>query len=72
MNSIHDVHADHDIQYFVCGVSVISYCDQDLQIPTVKGESGEYAAMVKEWLMDIMYGKEEHEWGVVVEEREDV
>ena len=56
--------------YFVCPVSVISYKDQDLQIPMARGDSGEYAALIKNWLVNIMYGKEEHEWGVVIEEEE--
>lgn len=32
------------------------------------GSSGYYAAALKKWLKDIMYGNESHEWGVVVEE----
>lgn len=54
--------------YFVCPVSVIHYKDQDLQIPMSQGESGQYTALIKNWLVNIMYGKEQHEWGVVVEE----
>jgi branched-chain amino acid aminotransferase len=37
-----------------------------------RGYSGEYAALIKSWLIDIMYGNEDHEWGVVVEEKEDL
>lgn len=33
-----------------------------------RGSSGEYTAVIKDWLKNIMYGNEEHEWGVVVEE----
>ena len=36
----------------------------------MRGESGEYAAVIKQWIGDIMYGNEQHEWGVVVEEME--
>ncbi|PMD44259.1 putative branched-chain-amino-acid aminotransferase [Hyaloscypha variabilis F] len=54
--------------YFVCPVCVIHYKDQDLQIPMSQGDSGPYAALIKSWLVDIMYGNEQHEWGVVVEE----
>ncbi|KAH8782627.1 putative branched-chain-amino-acid aminotransferase [Hyaloscypha finlandica] len=54
--------------YFVCPVSVIHYKDQDLQIPMSQGDSGPYTALIKSWLVDIMYGREQHEWGVVVEE----
>jgi len=46
--------------------------NEDLQIPMTRGNSGEYAALIKSWLVDIMYGKEAHEWGVVVEEKEDL
>jgi branched-chain amino acid aminotransferase len=35
-----------------------------------RGDSGHYAALIKSWLVNIMYGKEQHEWGVVVEEEE--
>ncbi len=35
-----------------------------------RGDSGEYAALFKSWLVNIMYGKEQHEWGVVVEEEQ--
>lgn len=27
-----------------------------------------YAAQIKTWLGDIMYGKEEHDWAYVIEE----
>jgi branched-chain amino acid aminotransferase len=37
----------------------------------VRGDSGEYAALIKTWLMDIMYGREDHPWGVVVKEIEE-
>jgi branched-chain amino acid aminotransferase len=56
----------------VSPVAVISYKDQDLDIPMVRGDSGEYAAMIKSWLVAIMYGKEEHPWGVVVKEVEEL
>jgi branched-chain amino acid aminotransferase len=58
--------------YFVCPVSVINYKDEDLSIPMSQGHTGEYAGMIKTWLMNIMYGKEQHEWGVVVEEKEEL
>jgi len=34
------------------------------------GEMGEYASLIKSWLVNIMYGKEQHEWGVVIEEEQ--
>jgi branched-chain amino acid aminotransferase len=51
---------------------VVSYKNEDLNIPMARGNSGEYAALIKSWLMNIMYGKEQHEWGVVVEEKEEL
>ncbi|KUJ15667.1 putative branched-chain-amino-acid aminotransferase [Mollisia scopiformis] len=57
--------------YFVCPVAAINYKDEDLDIPMARGNSGDYAHLVKSWLTNIMYGKEDHEWGVVVPEVED-
>ena len=34
------------------------------------GKSGYYAALLKKWLKDIMYGNVQHEWGVVIEEEQ--
>lgn len=39
-------------------------------MPMVRGNSGDYAAVIKDWLKDIIYGKEQHKWGVVIEEEE--
>jgi branched-chain amino acid aminotransferase len=35
----------------------------------VKGESGHYTAKIKGFMSDIMYGNEQHPWGVVVNEK---
>ncbi|EHK17279.1 uncharacterized protein TRIVIDRAFT_42417 [Trichoderma virens Gv29-8] len=53
--------------YFVAPVSAINYQDRDLEITIAKDG---YAALIKSWLADIMYGNEHHEWGVVVEEKQ--
>jgi len=45
-------------KYFVCPVSIIGYKGEDLEIPMARGDSGEYAALLKNWLVKIMYGKE--------------
>jgi branched-chain amino acid aminotransferase len=58
--------------YFVCPVAVINYRGEDLQIPMAKGETGEYAGLIKQWLVNIMYGKEQHEWGVVIDGKNDI
>jgi branched-chain amino acid aminotransferase len=34
-----------------------------------KGEIGQYTAKIKGWISDIMYGNEQHPWGVVVDEQ---
>lgn len=54
--------------YFVTPVSCINFRGTNLSIPMVRGNTGEYTAIIKNWLKNIMYGKEFHEWGVVVEE----
>lgn len=57
------------MQYFVTPVSEIHFRGTDLHIPLADGKSGLYAAALKKWLSDIMYGLEDHEWAVVVEEQ---
>jgi len=57
-------------QFFVVAVSLIHFRGKDLNIPMARGSSGEYASLIKSWLKNIMYGKETHEWGVVVDEVE--
>lgn len=54
--------------FFIAPVSLIHFRGEDLVVPTEEGESGVYTRVVKEWLVNIMYGKETHEWGVVVDE----
>ncbi len=34
----------------------------------VKGDSGVYTSKLKGWMRDIMYGNEQHPWGVIVPE----
>lgn len=58
------------LQFFVSPVAAIGYKGSDLKVPMARSDSGEYAALIKSWLVDIMYGKEAHEWGVVVKEIE--
>ena len=56
-------------QYFICPVSTIHHRGRDLDIPMgMEGKGGEYTLMLKQWLKDIMFGVEEHEWAVVVPE----
>lgn len=58
------------MQYFVCPVSLIHHRGKDVAIPTGKDECGHFTAKLKGFMKDIMYGNEQHEWGVVVNERE--
>lgn len=57
-------------QFFVAPVSKIHFRGVDIDVPMAKGEIGDYTNVIKNWLVDIMYGREDHEWGVVVEEKE--
>ncbi|KAK6510074.1 hypothetical protein TWF481_004787 [Arthrobotrys musiformis] len=70
------------VEAFACGtaffVAPISYIqhevDKGIEVPmgttTDDGcKSGAYAAAIKTWLKEIMYGKVSHPWGVVVKER---
>ncbi|KAI0024138.1 branched-chain amino acid aminotransferase [Xylariomycetidae sp. FL0641] len=57
--------------YFVCPVSLIHHRGRDVNIPMGKGgEGGQFTNSLKGWLKDIMYGNEQHEWGVVVPEEQ--
>ncbi|MCJ1315097.1 hypothetical protein MMC15_000413 [Xylographa vitiligo] len=55
--------------FFISPISEIHYRGTDLDIPLENGVSGKYAALIKSWLANIMYGKEDHPWGVIVEEK---
>ncbi|GAB7361497.1 hypothetical protein MBLNU230_g1553t1 [Neophaeotheca triangularis] len=55
--------------FFIAPVARIHFQGRELEIPMGQsGESGVYAALFKQWLVDIMYGNAAHEWGVVVPE----
>ncbi|MCJ1266922.1 hypothetical protein MMC22_006807 [Lobaria immixta] len=54
--------------FFIAPVSMIHFRGKDLDIPLSEGTTGKYALVLKTWLKNIMYGKEQHEWGVVIEE----
>lgn len=44
--------------------------DSDVSTLSKDGEPAGYAAQIKSWLEAIIYGKEAHEWGYVVENEE--
>ncbi|KAI0973997.1 branched-chain-amino-acid aminotransferase [Xylaria arbuscula] len=55
--------------YFVCPISLIHHRGRDVAIPAGKGgEGGPITLRIKNWLVDIKYGREEHFWGIVVPE----
>lgn len=54
--------------FFVAPISLINFRGKDLEIPMAEGETGAYAKLIKSWLVSIMYGKEQHEWGIIVKE----
>ncbi|CCE28902.1 hypothetical protein E4U22_007176 [Claviceps purpurea] len=57
--------------YFICPVSQIHHRGKEINIPIgPDGQGGEITTKVKQWIGDIMYGREQHEWGVVVPEKE--
>jgi branched-chain amino acid aminotransferase len=59
------------VQYFVCPISQIHHRGRDVNIPMgPEGQPGEITGKVKGWLGDIMYGRTQHEWGVVIPEKE--
>ena len=55
--------------FFIAPVSLIQYRGKDIELANRDGESGVYARQIKKWLVDIMYGHESHDWGVVVDEK---
>ncbi|KAF4120094.1 branched-chain amino acid aminotransferase [Geosmithia morbida] len=56
--------------FFVCAVSQIHHRDIDINIPTGANDMGEVTTKIKGWVGDIMYGRAEHEWGVVIPEEQ--
>ncbi|KAK4224433.1 aminotransferase [Podospora fimiseda] len=57
--------------FFICPVSQIHHRGADVHIPMGKANvGGDYTSKIKSWISDIMYGNEQHPWGVVIEEKE--
>ncbi|KAK5133950.1 hypothetical protein LTR08_007070 [Meristemomyces frigidus] len=54
--------------FFVAPIALIHFRGKNIEVP-MDGDSGVYARVIKQWLFSIMYGKQSHEWGVVVEEQ---
>ena len=56
------------LQFFIASVSGIHFRGKDIEIPMSEGVTGKYAAILKTHLRDVMYGREDHQWGLVVNE----
>ncbi|KAK4646384.1 hypothetical protein QC761_209970 [Podospora bellae-mahoneyi] len=57
--------------FFICPVSEIHHRGIDVKIPMGKeGKIGHYTSKLKGFVGDIMYGNEQHPWGVVIQEQE--
>ncbi|RSL61661.1 hypothetical protein CEP53_005019 [Fusarium sp. AF-6] len=55
--------------YFIAPVRHIRHQEEDVAIPREKGDSGHYAALIKGWLSDIVYGRSSFSgWTKVVKE----
>lgn len=52
-------------------MSQIHHRGRDIDIPMgPDGEPAHVTVRLKGWIGDIMYGREDHPWGVVIQERE--
>ncbi|KAI1331777.1 branched-chain amino acid aminotransferase [Xylariaceae sp. FL0255] len=55
--------------YFVVPISLIHHRGRDVNVPAGKNaEGGPITSRLKQYLLDIKYGNEQHPWGVVVPE----
>ncbi|OCL02848.1 D-aminoacid aminotransferase-like PLP-dependent enzyme, partial [Glonium stellatum] len=54
--------------FFIAPVREICWRGRRLRVPMTEGDSGPYTKALKTWLGNIMWGKEQHEWGYVVDE----
>jgi branched-chain amino acid aminotransferase len=52
--------------YFIVGVEEITWNDRTIRLPVGDGNCGTYARLVKNWLLDIMYGKVQHDWAHII------
>jgi len=54
--------------YFITPVSAVNFREKELDLSMGHGKGGHYTTLLKKWLTDILYGNEQHEWGVVIDE----
>ncbi|KAJ0119285.1 branched-chain-amino-acid aminotransferase [Diaporthe amygdali] len=55
--------------FFVCPVSMIHHRGKEVTFDMGNGEGAKYTQIIKKWMKDIMYGGDDHAWGVVVQEQ---
>lgn len=55
--------------FFIAPCADIHFRGLDLVLPLGKGGDAEFAMGIKSALKDVMYGKVQHEWGVVIDEQ---
>lgn len=55
-------------KYFVTPVSLIHHRGKEISFDMGDGNGGKYTQTLKKYMKDIMYGGEDHPWGVVVPE----
>jgi branched-chain amino acid aminotransferase len=55
--------------FFIAPISLINFRGKELNIAMAEGDMGAYTKVIKTWLRNIMWGKEQHEWGYIVEEK---
>ncbi|KAF5687000.1 branched-chain amino acid aminotransferase [Fusarium denticulatum] len=53
--------------FFIKNVSTIRVGDFNIDLPQKQDDGSAFGPRIKSWLKDIMFGGEDHEWGVVVE-----
>ncbi|KAL9095724.1 MAG: hypothetical protein Q9165_002156 [Trypethelium subeluteriae] len=53
---------------FIAPVAEIHFKGADLHIPMGKGEGGPFTLQIRTWLEDVMCGRTEHPWSLVIEE----
>ncbi|KLO97444.1 Uncharacterized protein LW93_3422 [Fusarium fujikuroi] len=53
--------------FFMKNVSTIRVGDFNIDLPQKQDDGSAFGPRIKSWLKDIMFGAEDHEWGVIVD-----
>ncbi|KAH7325706.1 branched-chain amino acid aminotransferase [Stachybotrys elegans] len=57
--------------YFICPISQVHHRGRDINIPMgPDGQPGKITSTIKGWMGDIMYGRTEHEWAILINEKQ--